>query len=260
MREQTRSGTATVPPGGLRHRWPRTPCAAVALQHTLRSRVRTAGGPRRVRLVAGADLAYDPRLDVLYGAILVYRYPGLELVEARLVTRPIGFPYVPGLLSFRELPAILAAWRRLRCRPQLVLCDGQGIAHPRGVGLASHLGLLLGVPTIGCAKSRLVGEHGTVGPRRGDHAALRFGGRTVGAVLRTREGVRPVFVSPGHLIGLRAAVRFVLGCCRGFRIPEPIRRADHFVAEARRRGPRARRVQGPVLQSRSGTSPCAEPP
>lgn len=237
MRDRTPPRPAPVPLGGLRHRWPRTVRAAVALQKTLRSRVRAVGGPHRVRLVAGADLAYDPRRDVLYAAILVYRYPDLELVEARLVTRPIGFPYVPGLLSFRELPGILAAWRLLRCRPELVLCDGQGIAHPRGVGLASHLGLLLGVPTIGCAKSRLVGEHGAVGQRRGDRASLRFGGRTVGAVLRTREGARPVYVSPGHLIGLRAAIRFVLGCCRGFRVPEPIRHADHFVAEARRRGP-----------------------
>jgi len=147
----------------------------MALQNTLRSRVRAVGGPRRVRRVAGADLAYDPDRDLLYAAILVYRYPDLELEETRLVTRPITFPYVPGLLSFRELPAILAAWRRLRCRPDLVLCDGQGIAHPRGVGLASHLGLLLGVPTIGCAKSRLVGEHGAVGRHRGDRAALRFG-------------------------------------------------------------------------------------
>jgi deoxyribonuclease V len=186
--------------------------------------------------VAGADLAYDPRRDVLYAAVLVFRYPEMALVEARLVTRPIVFPYVPGLLSFRELPAILHAWRRLRRRPQLVLCDGQGIAHPRGVGLASHLGLLLGVPAIGCAKSRLVGEHGEVGPRRGDRAPLRFDGRIVGAVLRTRQGAKPVYVSPGHLIGLPASVRFVLGCCRGFRVPEPIRRADRFVAAARRRG------------------------
>jgi len=260
MPYRTPTRPAPVPPGGLRHRWPRTARAAVALQNTLRSRVRAVGGPQRVRLVAGADLAYDPHRDVLYAAILVFRYPELELVEASLVTRPIGFPYVPGLLSFRELPAMLAAWRRLKCRPQLVLCDGQGIAHPRGVGLASHLGLLLGVPTIGCAKSRLVGEHRAVGRRRGDRAALRFGGRTVGTVLRTREGTRPIYVSPGHLIGLRAAIRFVLGCCRGFRVPEPIRRADHFVAAARRRGPRAHRPQGRVLESRLGTTPCAEPP
>ena len=236
MRNPTMSDPLLPAPAALRHRWPRSVSAAVALQRTLRSRVVTRGAPRRVGLVAGADLSYDPRRNLLFAAVLVFRYPELALVEERQVSRPIAFPYVPGLLSFRELPAILAAWRRLRRRPHLVLCDGQGIAHPRGVGLASHLGLLLGVPTIGCAKSRLVGEHGTVGRQRGDRTALRFDGRTVGSVLRTREGARPIYVSPGHLIGLPAAVRFALGCCRGFRVPEPIRRADRAVAEARRAG------------------------
>ncbi len=223
-------------PTGLRHPWPRSARTARALQDRLRPLLRIGGGPRRVRRVAGADLSYDAGRNRLYAAVLVFSYPALDLVERQVVARPITFPYVPGLLSFREIPAILSAWRRLRQEPDLVLCDAQGIAHPRGIGLASHLGLLLGKPTIGCAKSRLVGEHGEVGERRGDRVPLVLGGKTVGAVLRTRIGARPLFVSPGHLIGLQAAVRFVLGCCRGFRLPEPTRQADQTVALARRAG------------------------
>ena len=148
-----------------------------------------------------------PGDDHLVGVIVLLRFPGLEFLTARAVRRPIRFPYVPGLLSFREAPALVAAWGRLPERPDLLLCDGQGIAHPRGLGLASHLGLLLEVPSIGCAKSRLVGEHAEPGPRRGDRAPLRYRGRTVGAVLRTRDAVRPLYVSPGptrradHLAG-----------------------------------------------------------
>lgn len=223
-------------PTPLRHPWPRSPRAARALQDRLRPLLRIDGGPRRVRRVAGADLSYDAGRNRLYAAVLVFSYPALELVERQVVARPITFPYVPGLLSFREIPAILAAWRHLREEPDLVLCDAQGIAHPRGIGLASHLGLLLGKPSIGCAKSRLVGEHGEVGPLRGDRVPLLLDGRTVGVVLRTRAGVRPLFVSPGHLIGIEAAVRFVLACCRGFRLPEPTRQADRTVALARRAG------------------------
>jgi deoxyribonuclease V len=194
------------------------------------------GGPRRVRLVAGADVAYDMRRERLFSAVLVYSFPDMVLRESRLILAPIRFPYVPGLLSFREAPALVRAFDRLQARPDLLLCDGQGIAHPRGIGLASHLGLLLGVPTIGCAKSRLVGSHEPVGPRAGDRAPLEVDGRTVGWVLRTRAGVRPVYVSPGHLIGRAAAARWVLECCRGFRLPEPVRQADLFVGRARDSG------------------------
>jgi deoxyribonuclease V len=211
-----------------RHAWPRDARSAMALQTTLARRVVARGGPRFAPLVAGADVAFETD-DVLVAAIVVLRYPGLETVETSHVRQPVRFPYVPGLLSFREAPAIVAAWRRLRCRPDLLLCDGQGIAHPRGLGLASHLGLLLGVPSIGCAKSRLCGEHDEPGARRGARAPLRFGGRVVGSVLRTRDGVRPLYVSPGHRIGVAAAVRWVLACGAGFRLPEPTRQADLLV-------------------------------
>ena len=226
----------------------------MALQERLRPLLKVGGGPRAVRSVAAADLAYDPQRNRLYAAVLVYRYPEIELVESRLVVRPIRFPYVPGLLSFRELPAIMAAWNQLLTRPDLVLCDGQGIAHPRGIGLASHLGLLIATPTIGCAKSRLVGEHDEVGPRAGDRVPLLWQDRTVGAVLRTRDGVSPLYVSPGHLIGVQAAVRLVLRCCRGFRLPEPIRQADILVGKARRAGHCYFRHR--LLESRDGTGRC----
>jgi deoxyribonuclease V len=186
--------------------------------------------------VAGADIAYDPRRDRLLAAVLVFRLPGLDLVETSQVARQVRFPYVPGLLSFREAPPLLEAWDRLTRKPDLLVCDGQGIAHPRGLGLASHLGLLIGVPTIGCAKSRLVGAHDAVGSRRGDRTPLRYEGKVVGAVVRTRTRVRPLYVSPGHLIGIPAATRWVLELCRGYRLPEPTRLADQFVGRALRSG------------------------
>jgi len=217
-----------------RHPWPRDARRAIRLQARLRPRLRIRGSPSAVRLVAGADIAYDPKRDLLLAAILVFRLPGLDLVASSQVVRPIRFPYVPGLLSFREAPALLEAWSRLALRPDLLICDGQGIAHPRGLGLASHLGLLMRVPTIGCAKSRLVGEHDAVGPRRGDRTPLILDGRVVGAVVRTRSNVRPLYVSPGHLIGIPAATRWVLALCRGYRLPEPTRLADRLVGRALR--------------------------
>jgi deoxyribonuclease V len=219
-----------------RHPWPRDATRAIRLQRSLRPHLRIGGSPAAVRLVAGADIAYDPRRDRLLAAILVFRLPGLELVAASQVARKVRFPYVPGLLSFREAPPLLEAWDRLATKPDLLICDGQGIAHPRGLGLASHIGLLTGVPTIGCAKSRLVGVHDEVGSTRGDRTPLRHEGRVVGAVVRTRSGVRPLFVSPGHLIGVPAATRWVLKLCRGYRLPEPTRLADQFVGRALRGG------------------------
>ncbi len=220
-------------PDLTRHRWPRVPRQAIDLQKRMRPLIVACGGPRSVRLVAGADIAYDLRRERLFSAVLVYSWPDMVLRETRLVVAPIRFPYVPGLLSFREAPALLRAFGRLRARPDLLLCDGQGVAHPRGIGLASHLGLLLGVPTIGCAKSLLIGSHKPIGPRAGDRAPLNVAGRAVGWVLRTRVAVKPIYVSPGHLIGREAASRWALACCRGFRLPEPIRQADLFVGRAR---------------------------
>ena len=217
----------------MKHSWPRTARPAMALQERLRGRISIGDHLGAVRRVAGADIAYDPSRDRLYAAVLVFSFPSLEPIEWRAVTARIRFPYVPGLLSFREVPALLAAWRLLKTRPDLLICDGQGIAHPRGIGLASHLGLLLDRPTIGCAKSRLVGRHGPVGVQRGARASLVHGGRVVGTVLRTRPGVKPLYISPGHRIGLGDSVRYVLACTRGFRLPEPVRQADRLVAGLR---------------------------
>ena len=162
--------------------------------------------------------------------MVVLRYLDLTPLESVTVEVPLVFPYIPGLLSFREGPAILAAWDKLTIKPDLLMFDGQGIAHPRGIGIASQIGLWLEKPTIGVAKSRLFGKHDPVGPQRGDRAALIDNhGNTIGAVLRTREKTNPLYVSPGHLIDVEHAVELVLACCTGYRLPEPTRWA-HKVA------------------------------
>jgi len=241
-------------PGGRpscpsRIRWPRTPRAAIALQKRLRPHLMLTGGPRAPKTVAGADLSYDLATDHLYAVVVVLGFPSLRILETASVSRRVTFPYVPGLLSFREAPAVLAAWRRLKRPADLLLCDGQGIAHPRGIGLASHLGLLLDVPTIGCAKSLLVGTHGPLGRRRGSTAPLRHDGRVVGAAVRTRAGVNPLYVSPGHRIGIAAAVRLALACGGGFRVPEPTRLADRLVGRLRRGAAAAGGRENAVLES-----------
>jgi deoxyribonuclease V len=201
---------------------------AQALQARLRRRVRIRGGPRRVELVAGADLAYRGDGSRAWAAVVLWSPSDGAVVETATASGRPSFPYVPGYLSFREGPLLLRAFGRLRHRPDLVLFDGQGIAHPRGIGLASHLGVLLDLPSVGCAKSRLVGEHGEPGLRRGDSTPLVLAGRQVGAVVRSRDRVKPLWVSPGHRIGTRQAVRWTLACCRT-RVPEPIRLAEQVV-------------------------------
>jgi len=201
---------------------------AQALQARLRRRVLTRGGPRRVKLVAGADLAYLSDGSRAWAAVVLWSPADGAVVETVTVSGRPDFPYVPGYLSFREGPLLLRAFKRLQRTPDLVLFDGQGIAHPRGLGLAAHVGVLLDLPSVGCAKSRLVGEHGEPGPRRGDWVPLLLQGRRVGAVLRTRERVKPLWISPGHRVGVAQAVRLALACCRT-RVPEPIRLAEQAV-------------------------------
>lgn len=167
--------------------------------------------------------------------VVVMRFPGLEVVETRVATARPRFPYIPGFLSFREIPALVACLERVRVGFDVLLCDGQGIAHPRAFGLASHLGVLLELPTIGCAKSRLVGEYADVGPARGDHAPLVHAGRRVGDVLRTRAGVKPLFISPGHLVDIPSCRRIVLAAAPRYRIPEPTRQADIIAAAEKRK-------------------------
>jgi len=207
------------------HRWDVSPRRAAAIQSDLRRSLILRAGWKRPKLVAGADVSYDKRSDAIHAAVVVLSLPALTLVESASASGVARFPYIPGYLSFREIPILLKALRKLRARPDLLLCDGQGIAHPRGFGLASHLGVILDAPTIGCAKSRLIGRHRAPGWRAGSSAPLIHEGRRVGAAVRTRDGVNPIFVSPGHRIGMASAVRWSLACCGGHRLPEPTRRA-----------------------------------
>jgi deoxyribonuclease V len=172
----------------------------------------------------------------MYAAVVVVEWPSGDVVEQVTAERPAEFPYIPGLLSFREIPALLAAFEKLRSKPDVIIYDGHGIAHPRRFGIASHLGVLLDVPTIGCAKSRLVGEHAEPGLERGAQTPLTLDGKTIGAVVRTRTNVKPVFVSVGHRVSLRAAVRLVLDTATRYRLPEPTRLAHVFSNTARRGG------------------------
>jgi deoxyribonuclease V len=187
------------------------------------------GGPAGVRFVAGTDMSVSRADGTGTAAAVILSYPGLELVEMKVVTGRLAFPYVPGLLSFREAPLLIAACEKLEFVPDLVLVDGQGIAHPRRLGLAAHLGLFLDVPTIGCAKSRLCGRHNEPGEAAGSCTELRDGDEVIGGVLRTKNGVKPLYISIGHRIGLPSAVEWVRACCRGYRLPEPTRLA-HLAA------------------------------
>ena len=216
------------------HTWKVSYHEAVAIQNELRKKVSFAALTSDINTVAGADASYDKRSNRIYATIAVLDFTSLETIEQAAAEAEAAFPYIPGLLSFREVPAVAKAFEKLGRKPDLLICDGQGIAHPRRFGLASHLGLLFGIPSVGCAKSRLCGAHGPVGPHVGDYAPLKLAGRTVGAALRTREGVKPVFVSVGHLINLRGAIKMVLRCCAGYRLPEPTRRAHNLVSAARK--------------------------
>jgi len=208
------------------HAWDLSIPEAVAIQRRLASQVVCSGGLGEVRTVAGVDIAVleKGRRAPARGAVVVLSYPELELLEQAVVEAEVTFPYVPGLLSFRETPVLLEPLSRVR-KPDLLLVDGQGFAHPRRFGLACHLGLLLDVPAIGCAKSRLCGAHAEPDRAAGSRTELRDGGQVIGAVLRTRDGVNPLYVSVGHRIGLAEAAEWVLRCCRGLRLPEPTRLA-----------------------------------
>ena len=182
-----------------------------------------------MKRVAGVDISVDRKGNIARGAVVILSYPQLEPLESQVAERPIEYPYVPGLLTFREAPVILQACEQLSHNPDLILVDGQGIAHPRRLGLAAHLGILLDCPTIGCAKSRLCGEHLTVGTELGDYVELLDGDEVIGAVLRTRTNVKPLYVSIGHRIDLASAIQWVINCSKGYRLPEPTRLA-HQVA------------------------------
>ncbi|HUU85973.1 MAG TPA: deoxyribonuclease V [Phycisphaerae bacterium] len=215
------------------HRWNVTPKAAMAIQRDLADRVVKNGPLGKVSLVAGADLAFSTDGSRCVAGVVVWDVVSREVVEQQIAVRPLQFPYVPGLLSFREAPALLAAIGKLRCEPDAFIFDGQGVAHPRRIGLASHVGLLIDRPSVGCAKSRLIGRHDEPASQRGATAPLLDGRERIGTVLRTRDGVRCVYVSVGHRATLAAAVRLVLRCCTRYRLPEPTRLADQLVGRAK---------------------------
>ncbi len=218
-------------PRPLEHAWTVAPSEARAIQASLRESVVLEDSHGPVRRIAGADVGFIGAGRTARAAIAVLSFPGLDLIEQAVAERPCDFPYVPGLLSFREVPVLLHVLERLSVRPDLVLCDGQGYAHPRRVGLACHLGLMADLPTIGVAKTRLIGRHGTVPEGRGDWTALLDKEETIGAVLRTRVGVRPLFISVGHRMGLRSAVRWVMACTTRYRLPETTRAAHRLASE-----------------------------
>ena len=220
------------------HSWNLSPRDAASLQRELASRVVQQGEPREseTQFVAGCDVAFDKAHDRAFAAVVVLAYPSLDAVERVVAVSPIAFPYVPGLLSFRETPALLDAFERVQHAPDLVMVDGHGYAHPRRFGLACHVGLLLDVPTIGVAKSRLIGEARQPAAARGSRTDLLDAGEVIGTLLRIRDAVRPVYVSTGHRISLAAAARWVLRCARGYRLPEPTRLADRLAGDAKRGG------------------------
>ncbi len=206
--------------------WTKDIQKARAIQNSLSKKVRIVPLKKKIRFIAAVDASFID--DKVIAVATLFRYPELENIQDIIAVEKVLFPYIPGFLTFREGPAIVAAIKKLRIQPDLILFDGQGIAHPRGIGIASHLGVILNIPTIGCAKSRLVGEFKEPGIECGSRKGLFYNGKKVGAVLRTRTNVKPVFVSPGHMIDIKSSIEIVMKCISQYRIPEPLRRADRL--------------------------------
>lgn len=221
------------------HPWNVTYEEAIKIQKCLKDKVILKKIDRRINYIAGLDVSYAKGANTVWAGVVVLDFPSLVKIEERWAQSKVLFPYIPGLLSFREIPALLDVLRNIEVEPDLIFCDGQGIAHPRGLGIASHLGVLLRKPTIGCAKSRLVGEFDPVGEDRGEYVYLRYQNRSIGAVVRTRSRVKPVFISPGYGVMLKDCIRFVLETCPTYRIPEPTRQAHLLVNSVRCNGVRS---------------------
>ncbi len=217
------------------HSWSVLPAEAIAIQRRLASRVRPTGRVRRLRLVAGADLAFSKDKSTCIAGVVVWDVKLQEVVERQVVRRAVRFPYVPGLLSFREAPALIAALRKISCEPDAFMFDGQGYAHPRRFGLACHVGVQLERPSFGCAKSVLTGKYDMPDEAFGSISPLVDGDECVGMAVRTRQRVKPVYVSVGHRLSLSSAVDITLACCTRYRLPEPTRLADQLVGIERQR-------------------------
>jgi|YNPMSStandDraft_2_1061718.scaffolds.fasta_scaffold33794_2 deoxyribonuclease V len=208
---------------------------AVALQQQLRQQVVCDDRFDAVQYVAGVDVSVEHQGNLGHAAVVVLRLPDMRVEEQAVVSASVRFPYVPGLLGFREVPIVLEALNRLQRLPDVLLCDGQGIAHPRRFGLACHLGLLTDIPAIGVAKSRLCGHHALVADERGAWVPLYDGAEVIGAVLRSRPGTKPLYVSPGHRVSLMSAIELVLRCVTHYRLPEPTRLAHHLISTGMRK-------------------------
>lgn len=213
------------------HPWNVSPREAIEIQQRLRALVKIQDElPDTVRTVAGVDVGFKDSGRVTRAAVAVLDYPSLQLVDTAVAEVETSFPYVPGLLSFREIPAVLEALRQLETLPDLLLCDGQGLAHPRRFGIACHLGVLLGQPTIGVGKSRLIGTHAPLPEEKGSWVPLMDKGEMIGAVVRTRAGVKPLYVSPGHRVSLNSAVHWVMACVTRYKLPETTRWAHRLAS------------------------------
>jgi deoxyribonuclease V len=221
----------------MMHNWPTTLEEAQAIQQRLRTEIIDHDDFGEVRTIAGVDAGYEgdsqASQTIARAAVVVLAYPTLQPLDYVVARRPAPFPYVPGFLSFREAPAVLAALAELRVRPDLLICDGHGIAHPRRLGIATHVGLLAGIPSIGCAKSLLVGHHAPVPDERGGYVPLTHRGEQIGVVLRTRVGVKPIYVSVGHRVSLPSAINFVMSCVTKYRLPETTRAADGLASHGK---------------------------
>ncbi len=207
------------------HPWDVNVEEAIQIQENLRDHLILKNTFAEVRTIGGGDVTYSKDRNSLFAAITVLSFPKMEILDIATAQGEISFPYIPGLLSFREGPVLIKAFQKLKMKPDVMFYDGQGIAHPRGIGLASHMGLWFDLPAIGCTKTPLVGDSIYPEPSKGSFELIRKEGKEVGAVLRTKQNVKPVFVSPGHRINLSASIQLILEACQGFRIPEPLRRA-----------------------------------
>ena len=215
------------------HSWNLSVKQARELQKKLAQKIQIRTMPRQIKTVAGCDVAYNKESEQLIAGMVILRFPDLTIIDEITVSEPITFPYIPGYLSFREAPAILNLIKSYHRSIDLFLFDGHGIAHPRGLGIAAHIGVLINKPSIGCAKKRLIGTFEVPGEQKGSQTELYYEGRVVGRVVRTKDRVKPIFISIGHAVNLGESVDFVLNCCLKYRLPEPTRLADVAVARAK---------------------------
>jgi deoxyribonuclease V len=215
------------------HPWNVSPQEAIKLQEELRKNIVLKNDFSKVKSVAGADISFSRKSDKAYAAVIVFSLLELKKLEEQYTIGSLSFPYIPGLLTFREGPLLVETFKKIKIEPDVIIFDGQGIAHPKRLGLATHMGILLDKPTIGCAKSRLIGTYEEPRKKRSSYSLLKDEGEVIGAVLRTRENVSPVFISPGHKIDLKSSVEIVLKCLQGYRLPEPTRQAHLLVNRLR---------------------------